>query len=47
VTANTGVIIRTVGGMVIGVGVFFAAAWLLRSEELRGVLGMVKRRLGR
>jgi hypothetical protein len=32
--------------MIVGAGVYFIAAWLLRSEELRGVLGMVKRRLG-
>ena len=46
-TANTSVIIRAIGGMLIGAGVFFVVAWLLRSEELHGVLGMVKRRLGR
>lgn len=44
--ANTGVIVRALGGMAIGAGVFFVGAWLLRSEELHGVLGLIKRRLG-
>ena len=46
-TATASVIVRAFGGMIVGAGVFFVAAWLLRSEELRGVLGMVRRRLGR
>ena len=45
VVANAGVVIRTFGGIAIGAGVFFVAAWLLRSEELHGVLEMVLRRL--
>jgi putative peptidoglycan lipid II flippase len=45
VVATAGVIIRTVGGIAVGVGVFFVAAWLLRSDELHGMLGMVLRRL--
>jgi putative peptidoglycan lipid II flippase len=44
-TAEASVFVRVVGGLIIGAGVFFVAAWLLHSEELRGVLGMVKRRL--
>ena len=47
VAANAGVVIRAFGGMTIGAGVFFVAAWLLRSEELHGVLGMVRRRMRR
>ena len=43
-TATASVIVRAFGGMIVGAGVFFVAAWLLRSEELRGVLGMVRRR---
>jgi putative peptidoglycan lipid II flippase len=43
--ANTSVIIRTFGGIAIGAAVFFVVAWLLRSEELHGALGMVRRRL--
>jgi hypothetical protein len=43
--ANAGVVIRTFGGIAIGAGVFFTAAWLLRSEELHNVLGMALRRL--
>ncbi len=46
VAANTGVIVRAFGGIAIGVGAFFVIAWLLRSEELRGVLGVVGRRIG-
>ncbi len=47
VTAQMSVILRTFGGVAIGGGVFFIAAWLLRIEELHSILGMVKRRLGR
>jgi len=43
--ANAGVIVRTFGGIAVGVGVFFIVAWLLRSEELHSALGMVLRRL--
>jgi putative peptidoglycan lipid II flippase len=46
-TTEASVVVRVVGGMIVGAGVYFFAAWLLRSEELRGVLGMVRRRLGR
>jgi putative peptidoglycan lipid II flippase len=46
-TTAAGVVVRAFGGMLIGAGVFFVAAWLLHSEELRSVLGMVRRRLGR
>jgi putative peptidoglycan lipid II flippase len=46
-TADASVVMRAIGGMLIGAGVYFVAAWLLRSEELRGVLGMVKRKLAR
>jgi putative peptidoglycan lipid II flippase len=45
-TASASVVVRTFGGMFIGAGVFFVAAWLLRSEEFHAVLGMIKRRLG-
>ena len=47
VTASASVVVRAFGGMLIGAGVFFVAAWLLRSEELHAVVGMVRRRLGR
>lgn len=47
VSANQSVIIRAAGGMLIGAGVYFGMAWLLKSEELHGMLGMVRRRLGR
>ncbi len=43
--ADASVVIRTFGGIAIGVGVFFGAAWLLRSEELHSLLGMALRRL--
>ena len=43
--ADAGVIIRALGGTIVGMGVFFVAAWLLRSEELHTLLGMVRRRL--
>ena len=46
-TAAASVVVRAFGGMIVGAGVFFVAAWLLRSEELRGVQGMVRRRLRR
>ena len=46
-TATASVVVRVFGGMIFGAGVFFVAAWLLRSEELRGVLRMARRRLGR
>ena len=44
VAANTGVVIRTLGGIAIGAGVFFVAAWLLRVEELRLLAGLLSRR---
>ncbi|CAG0931411.1 putative peptidoglycan lipid II flippase [Thermoflexales bacterium] len=47
IAAGAAVLVRAIGGVLVGTGVFFIAAWLLRSEELRGVLGMVRRRLGR
>jgi hypothetical protein len=47
VTAEASVVVRVLGGMIIGASVYFGAAWLLRSEELHDVLGMVSRRLGR
>jgi putative peptidoglycan lipid II flippase len=45
VATHAGVIIRAFGGIIIGMGVFFVVAWLLRSEELHGVLGVVRRRI--
>jgi putative peptidoglycan lipid II flippase len=45
VTASASVVVRAFGGMMVGAGVFFVAAWLLRSEELHAVVGMVRRRL--
>jgi putative peptidoglycan lipid II flippase len=45
VAASASVVVRAVGGMIIGAGVFFSAAWLLRSDELRAVLGALTRRL--
>jgi putative peptidoglycan lipid II flippase len=47
VAANTSVVIRTFGGITIGVGVFAAAAWLLRIEELRVLTGLLGRRFRR
>jgi putative peptidoglycan lipid II flippase len=44
VTANTGVIVRALGGAILGAGIFFVAAWLLRIEELRSVLAVLTRR---
>jgi putative peptidoglycan lipid II flippase len=46
-TASASVVVRALGGMIIGASVYFVAAWLLRSEELHSVLEIVKRRLGR
>jgi hypothetical protein len=46
-TADASVVVRALGGLLVGAGVFFIAAWLLRSEELHALLGMVRRRLGR
>ncbi len=45
VTADTGVMVRALGGTIIGAGVFFVAAWLLRSEELHTVLSIIRRRV--
>jgi putative peptidoglycan lipid II flippase len=46
--SGTSVIVRAGGGMLIGVGVFAAAAWLLRVEELRSITGLIRRKvLGR
>jgi len=45
VAVNAGVIIRAFGGIAIGASVFFVVAWLLRSEELHDVMGMVLRKL--
>jgi putative peptidoglycan lipid II flippase len=47
VTAGASVVVRALGGMAVGASVFAVAAWLLQSEELQTLLGMVKRRLGR
>jgi putative peptidoglycan lipid II flippase len=44
-TANGNVIVRAFGGMIIGAGVFFVAAWLLRMEELRLLTGLIGRRI--
>jgi putative peptidoglycan lipid II flippase len=46
-TASASAIVRALGGMIVGASVFAIAAWLLRSEELHGALGMIKRRLRR
>ncbi len=43
--STASVIVRAGGGMLIGVVVFAAAAWLLRVEELQALLGIVRRRL--
>jgi putative peptidoglycan lipid II flippase len=45
VMTDTSVMVRALGGTIIGASIFFVAAWLLHSEELHGVLGMVRRRL--
>jgi putative peptidoglycan lipid II flippase len=45
ITAQTGVLVRGAGGMIIGAGVFAIAASLLRVEELHMLLGVVTRRL--
>ena len=44
-SASASVVVRACGGALLGAGVFFLAAWLLRSEELRVVLGALTRRL--
>jgi putative peptidoglycan lipid II flippase len=45
--ASAGVVLRTLGGMAVGAAVFFGAAWLLRIEELRWLVGLLSRRLRR
>ena len=47
VTASASVVARAFGGMIIGAGVFFSAAWLLRVEELRLLAGLLGRQLHR
>ena len=47
VTASASVVVRAFGGMIVGAGVFFVAAWLLRSEELRLLAGLLGRKLHR
>ena len=44
-SADISVLVRAAGGTIIGAGVFFVAAWLLRIEELRSVLAALARRL--
>jgi putative peptidoglycan lipid II flippase len=44
-TASTGVIIRGLGSMIIGAGIFTITAWLLRVEELRLMSSLVLRRV--
>jgi putative peptidoglycan lipid II flippase len=44
-TASAGVVVRAFGGMIVGAGVFFVAAWLLRSDELRLLTGLLGRKL--
>jgi len=46
-TASASVVVRAFGGMIVGAGVFFIAAWLLHSEELRLLAGLLGRRLHR
>jgi len=46
-TESMGSIVRGVLGILFGGGVFFGAAWLLRIEELRMMLAMIKRRRSR
>jgi len=45
ITANSGVLVRAGGGMLIGAGVFAIAAWLLRVEELRLMTGLISRKI--
>jgi putative peptidoglycan lipid II flippase len=47
VTASASVVVHAMGGMIIGAGVFFGAAWLLRVEELRTLAGLLGRKLHR
>jgi putative peptidoglycan lipid II flippase len=46
-TESAGSIVRGVMGILLGGGIFFGAAWLLRIEELRTMLAMIKRRRSR
>ncbi|HZY42867.1 MAG TPA: murein biosynthesis integral membrane protein MurJ, partial [Anaerolineae bacterium] len=45
ITDTAGVLVRAGGGMLVGAGVFAAAAWLLRVEELRLLAGLLGRRI--
>ena len=40
-------LVQVCAGMGVGVAVFFAAAWLMKMEELKTVVGMISRRLHR
>ncbi len=42
---NAGILVRAIGGMMIGVGVFFTAVLLLRVEELNSVIDLVRRKM--
>ena len=46
-TEGIGSVVRGVSGIFLGGGIFFAVAWLLRIEELRMLLAMIKRRRSR
>jgi putative peptidoglycan lipid II flippase len=43
--ANTGVIIRAIGGMIFGMGIYFVAALILRVEELNNIIRLLTRRM--
>ncbi len=43
-TANAGIIVPAIGGMMIGAAVFALGAWLLRIEELRTLISVLPRR---
>ena len=42
---NASVIVRAIGGAIIGVGVFAVAAWLLKVEELHLLTGLIGRKI--
>ena len=46
-TEGLGSVVRGISGIFLGGGIFFAVAWLLRIEELRMLLAMLKRRRSR
>jgi putative peptidoglycan lipid II flippase len=43
--ANAGAIIRAIGGMIFGMGIYFVAALILRVEELNNIIRWLTRRM--